>query len=133
MMKCPVTKLYNCRSRACELHYMDAPIRIATDAPMYGPLTEEQMGRFIDIGVDLLTEAWDRTHVTMDMYDEILRDAHSMTMEPFELDVDDHSCNTWAIEIDTINCGYCCKRMRCEKCDKEFDSHRKIYGCPQGQ
>lgn len=132
MTACPITKLVDCRSRKCELHYMDAPLRLQIDKPIQGPLTEEQLGRFIDIGVSLLTEAMDRKRVTNDEYDEILRDTHAMVMETFELDLDDHSCNTWSIEVDTIDCGYCCKVMRCEKCGKEFDSHRKIYGCPQG-
>lgn len=35
-------------------------------------------------------------------------------------------------EIGTLDCGFCCKIERCTYCEKEFDSHRAIYGCPQG-
>ena len=35
-------------------------------------------------------------------------------------------------EVGTLDCGYCCKIVQCEKCGKQYDSHRRTYGCPQG-
>lgn len=99
--------------------------------PVQGPLTEEQMDSLYAVGSVMVLELADTSPDVEFDFDWIAREAHAMVMEPFEL-VDDHSCDTWSIEVDTIDCGYCCKRMRCEKCGKEFDSHRKIYGCPQG-
>lgn len=41
-----------------------------------------------------------------------------------------HNCDTWLIEVALIeNDENGCKVMQCEKCSKEYDSHRKIYGC----
>lgn len=131
-MKCPVTGLTNCRQRDCELHYMDAQVRLLIEQPVQGPQTPEQTKRYADIVFSLAMEMCERGSVTTHAYDQIVRDACAMVMETFELDVDDHSCNTWAIEVGLIDCGYACKTMHCKKCDRTFDGHRRVYGCPQG-
>lgn len=32
----------------------------------------------------------------------------------------------------TKDCGYGCKVVKCQRCEAVMESHRKIYGCPQG-
>lgn len=36
------------------------------------------------------------------------------------------------LECGMLNCEYGCKIVKCEKCNKQFASHRRIYGCPKG-
>lgn len=40
-------------------------------------------------------------------------------------------CKHWnCLEIGLLDsCNFGCKRIQCEKCGDEFDSHRSIYGC----
>lgn len=75
---CTITGLEDCNSRWCELHYMNAPLRLTAPGP--------------------------------------------------------HNCDAWVVEVGlATSCSYGCKVIKCAQCGAMTESHRAVYGCPNGQ